>query len=131
MSRFFSKKNNLKALVGKTVLRHARVILKRSPVYEKLLPLNSGRGSSRGSSKNAAATCQITDCTKLLPLLDNHVFALRPTCLHLLSRVGFKTLVSAEVPTQIKQAFIQQVVYQHWIPISLQKLDTELFMYIR
>lgn len=29
-------------------------------------------------------------------------------------RVGFKTLVSAEVPTQIKQAFIQQIVYQHW-----------------
>ena len=27
---------------------------------------------------------------------------------------GFKTLVSAEVPSEIQQAFIQQVVYQHW-----------------
>jgi len=34
-------------------------------------------------------------------------------------RVGFKTL-SAEVPTQIKQAFIQQIVYQHWNSISLK-----------
>lgn len=27
---------------------------------------------------------------------------------------GFKTLVSAEVSSEIQQAFIQQVVYQHW-----------------
>ncbi|MBD2346724.1 WD40 repeat domain-containing protein [Anabaena subtropica] len=28
--------------------------------------------------------------------------------------VGFRTVVSTEVPTEIQQAFIQQVVYQHW-----------------
>ena len=30
------------------------------------------------------------------------------------SKVGFKTLASANVPKQIQQTFIQQVVYQHW-----------------
>ncbi len=28
--------------------------------------------------------------------------------------VGFRTLASAQVPPEIQQAFIQQVVYQHW-----------------
>ncbi|UKO95988.1 WD40 repeat domain-containing protein [Nostoc sp. UHCC 0870] len=28
--------------------------------------------------------------------------------------VGFKTVVSREIPTEIKQAFIEQVVYQYW-----------------
>ncbi len=30
------------------------------------------------------------------------------------SRVGFRTLASAEVPAEIQQAFLQQVVYKHW-----------------
>ncbi len=30
------------------------------------------------------------------------------------SRVGFRTIASAEVPAEIRQAFLQQVVYKHW-----------------
>ncbi len=30
------------------------------------------------------------------------------------SRVGFRTLASAEVPAEIQQAFLEQVVYKHW-----------------
>ena len=31
-----------------------------------------------------------------------------------LTEVGLKTLASVDVPTKIQQAFMQQVVYQHW-----------------
>jgi len=29
-------------------------------------------------------------------------------------KVGYKLFVSTEVPTEIQQVFIQQIVYQHW-----------------
>jgi len=68
----------------------------KSPVcrQRKLLPLNPGRGSSRGSSKNAAATCQITDCTKLPCLFLTTMSLLLGQLVYTsFPRVGFKTLV--------------------------------------
>ncbi len=42
-----------------------------------------------------------------MPLLGQLVYTSFPG-------VGFKALVSAQVPPQIQQAFIEQVVYQYW-----------------
>ena len=38
-------------------------------------------------------------------------------------KVGYKLFVSTEVPTEIQQVFIQQIVYQHWNSYNPPKLD--------